>query len=483
MNQLGGRSRRSVLKRVVEGGIVLGSVGAVSAGDRSVPADQEVYVVLAGDSELRGRIERAGFEILNELADGSIFIVQGAAEKAAELRAAAVAIELVPNETFVLDTMEAAATDGESGDEPEPLYEDQWDKQLTRAQAAHDRATGEGATLAVIDSGVSHSHPDLEPRLDADRGRLFRNGHVHTGVGEVTVAEESSLLLQPTKTATRPVAADVYGHGSHVAGIAAAPRNDAGIVGMAPDATIVPLRPAFYKDATDVYDELSDIDEEYGVLVTTIADMLLAIDYAVEIGVDVINLSLRKVWPGDSRSFAAFRRIASHAIEQGTVVVAAAGNEMVDLDHDSRYFLPAGIPDAITVAATGPTDKRSHYSNYGDGTIDVAAPGGGYETLDKTMSEEPARVEYPAPTNYVLSSVPEEIYGRQYEYFSGTSMAAPQVAGLACLLRELAPDLHPRRVEQAITESAVDLSGEYTSGLGTGRIDAPAAIDRISDRV
>lgn len=120
--------------------------------------------------------------------------------------------------------------------------------------------------------------------------------------------------------------------------------------------------------------------------------------------------------------------------------------------------------------------------HYGAVTVDVAAPGGGYESEEKTWNAGPGTVD-PAPTNFVYSTVPAAIFGNRYGYDFGTSMAAPQVAGVACLLRELVPDLHPRRVRQAITQSAVDLSGPDTSGLGTGRIDAPAALDRISDRL
>ncbi|PGF17393.1 peptidase S8/S53 subtilisin kexin sedolisin [Natrinema sp. CBA1119] len=467
-------SRRSLIKGIGGSGII-GAVGTASGSDRTGADDREVYIVLGGGSGLRSRLSRAGFEVRHELADGAVFIVQGPKAKRDELRSMAAVTDAVTNETYVFDDIEQS--EGEVVRRDEPLSDKQWDKRLIRADAAHDRATGDGTTIAIIDSGVSFNHPDLASRIDADRSRFVRNAHVHAGTGEVRTATNSGLVLKPTERVTRPVAADVDGHGSHVAGIAAAPRNGSGIVGMAPDASIVSLRTMFF-DPVYSYGGTT-----YSQLIGTLADILIAIDYAVDLGVDVVNASIRGIRPNNSRAFAAVRRVVQHAMQQGVVVVAAAGNRGVNVDRESDYVLPAETPGTVTVAATGPTDKRSSYSNYGNGTVDVAAPGGGYETRAKTRTTDPDAVAYPYPTNYVLSTVPKSIYGKRYLYKPGTSMAAPQVAGLACLLRELAPDLHPRRVRQAITQGAVELSGDNTDGLGAGRIDAPAAIERISDRL
>ncbi len=475
MEGIGRVSRRSVIKGIASGSAIGGSIGTVSASDRTVPDDNEVYIVLGGGPGLRSRLASVGFEVLHELADGAVFIVRGPKAKRDELRSMATVTDAVANETYVFDDIEQSEGQEVRGDDP--LAEKQWNQQLVRADVAHERATGEGTTIAVIDSGVSFDHPDLAPRIDTERSRLVRNAHVHSGTDRVRTATKPGQILKPTEQIRRPVAADVDGHGSHVAGIAVAPRNDSGIIGMAPDASVVSLR-TMYFDPVYSYGGTT-----YSQLIGTLADMLIAIDYAADIGVDVINASIRGIRPNDSRAYAAVRRVVQYAMQRGVVVVAAAGNRGVNVDRESAYVLPAETPGTVTVAATGPSDKRSFYSNYGNGTVDVAAPGGGYETRAKTWTTDSEVVEYPSPTNYVLSTVPESIYGKRYLYKPGTSMAAPQVAGLACLLRELAPGLHPRRVRQAIAQGAVDLSGDYTDGLGTGRIDAPAAIKRISDRL
>ncbi|WP_408958058.1 S8 family serine peptidase [Natrinema sp. 74] len=474
MERISSPSRRSVIKRIA-GSSIVGGIGTASASDRAAPDDHEVYIVLGGGTGLRSRLASVGFDVRHELADGAVFIVYGPKSKSDELRSVATVTAAIANETYVFDDIEQS--EGEAVRKDEPLSNKQWDKQLVRADAAHDQATGEGTTMAIIDSGVSFGHPDLTSQVDTDRSRLVRNAHVHAGTGEVRTATKPGKILKPTGQVTQSVAADVDGHGSHVAGIAAAPRNSTGIVGMAPNTSIVSLRTMFFEPVYSVG------GTTYSQLIGTLADILIAIDYAADLGVDVINVSVRGIRPNNSRAFAAVRRVVQYAMRRGVVVVAAAGNRGVNVDRESAYVLPAETPGTVTVGATGPTDTRSFYSNYGDGTIDIAAPGGGYETRAKTRTSDPAVVKYPSPTNYVLSTVPESIYGNRYLYKPGTSMAAPQVAGLACLLRELAPDLHPRRVRQAITQSAVSLSGKYTDGLGAGRIDASAALDRISDRL
>lgn len=446
-------SRRTVVKGIA-GSSIIGSVGTVSASDQTGADDHEIYIVLGGGSGLESRLARAGFEVRHELAGGAVFIVRGPKGKRDEIRSMAAVTDAVTNETYTVDETQQKEENAVSGGEPR--YEKQWDRQLVRTKRAHDIATGEGTTIAVIDSGVSFSHPDLRSRIDADRSRLVRDAHIRSGVSEVKVAAgkaEPGIWLKPIETASQPLATDVDGHGTHVAGIAAASRNNAGIVGMAPDAKIVSLRTMYFNPIE--YDNTT-----YGRLIGTIADLLIAIDYAVELGIDVVNVSLRVNRPSDSRAFAAFRRVVQHAIEQGTVVVDASGNDYLNLNQYPHYILPADTSGTITVAATGRNDKRVPFSNYGN-SVDIAAPG-----------------------SNILSTVPTNLYySQQYKYKPGTSMATPQVGGLACLLRELAPELHPRRIGQAIEMGAVELTGQYASGLGSGRIDAPGAIERISGRL
>ncbi|WP_126665018.1 S8 family peptidase [Haloterrigena salifodinae] len=462
-----GLSRRMILKSIAGTSVAVGATGSRSANKGAVPEDEHLYIVLAGGSGLRDRIQRSGFDVLHELANESLFIVQGPEDRRDKLRTMAVVNDVIPDTTYAVNDMEKVADNSTITEKPS--YETQWDKQLMETATAHNHATGNGTTVAIIDTGISHTHSALASQINTDHSRLFRYGRMYSGVDDVLVAKEPPGFFPEVTTITQPVAGDVSGHGTSVAGITASARNDTGIVGIAPDAEIISLRSMFWEQ----------LNEYRNTLVGTITDTLLAIDYAVELGVDVINLSLGQKQPSDSRIFTAYRRVIQHAIEQDTVVVAAAENYGVDLDQETDYVLPADIPGAITVAATGPSDRRSHYSNYGNGTVDVAAPGGGYETTEKTAISDPEIVEFPYPTNNVLSTVSQDIYGSQYDYVNGTSIAAPQVAGLACLIRELDPNIHPRRVQQAIEKGAVELSGEYTSGLGAGRINASDTLERV----
>jgi len=335
---------------------------------------------------------------------------------------------------------------------------------------AHDIATGADTSLAVIDTGVTHSHPDLAS-VDAERSRAIHNGQIYSGEKVIDIRRNPTQWLPLTQEAQLPVASDIDGHGTHVAGIAAASSSESGITGVAPEATIVSLRTGAYQKTGNGYSQLQ----------ITVADVLLAIDYATEIGVDVANISLilGPLSEGIERRryFAAFRRLVQYAIEQGTVVVVAGGNQDTDIEENPLYVLPSTNRGVISVGSTGPNDRRYYDSNFGEGVIDVAASGGGYETEEKTHSTDD--VDWPHPTNQVLSTAPEMIYGQRYRYDLGTSMAAPQVAGLACLIRELKPDLHPRRVKQAIERSAVDVSGPDASELGAGRIAVLNTVERV----
>ncbi len=426
--------------------------------------NEEVYIVLGGGGGLSDQLVSQGYRVLQELAGGSLILIVGPADSEKDLRSLPTVNDAVANQTFEVGDLTQKTK--ESVSDTTPLSEQQWDKELTNTFSAHDIATGDGTTLAVIDTGISPSHPDLESRVDMEQGRLFRNGHSHAGQIPVTFQKDGEFGRDMVEL---PAGTDIDGHGTHVAGIAAGGGTDSGIIGTAPDATIVPLRTMFYRQISDYY----------SVKQITVADTLHALDYAVEIEADVVNISLG-VGPLSAsvtrrRLFSAFRRVIQYAIEQGTVVVVAGGNQGMNFQQDSRYELPSTNRGVISVAATGPNDKRRYDSNYGDNVIDVAAPGGGYDTQDKTQNTDLSEWG-------ILSSLPEYIDGKQYGYNAGTSMAAPQVAGLACLIREIGPDLHPRRVTQAIEKGAVELSGESTAGLGAGRINVNSSIERIASQ-
>lgn len=426
--------RRTFIQQAAAGTLALGAISTVSA------TDDGLYLV-ASESDVRSRLAASGYEIKNEIVDGRLYSVRGATD-AADLEEIDGVTHAVPNARIELDEPELVETDVET--EEAPLYEFQWDKQITEVDSAHDHATGDGRTIAIIDTGVAE-HPDLE-NLETEKSKKFKFGKIEGYDG------------------------DPYGHGTHVAGIAAGTGKN-GIIGTAPDAELVSLQ-VFY------YVEPADPDED-PVLTTTTEDILNAVTHAAELGADVANLSLGTPPLPPQYNADGYRGVLTPvyqtAVAEGTVVTASAGNASTDLQ-GGHFSTPNGIPGTMSISATGPNDELSFYSNYGKGEIDVGAPGGGYETLEKTLAED---TEWPNPTNLVLSSVPEDVYGSQYAYFAGTSMAAPQVAGLAALVRELEPTTTAKQVETAIKAGAEHASGQSDPDLGAGRINAANTVDDL----
>ena len=222
--------------------------------------------------------------------------------------------------------------------------------------------------------------------------------------------------------------ADDYGHGTHVAGIAAARINNGiGIAGMAGGATIMPVK-VFFPPPN---------------VIGTYEDLIRAIVYATDNGARVINMSL-----GASSYSRGEEAAVDYAWDHGAVVVAAAGNTGRE-----TYHYPAAHPNAIAVAATTASDTRAGFSTYGD-FVDVAAPG---------------------------SSVFSTLMSGGYGNMSGTSMATPHVAGLAALLLSLNPQLTNTQVRELIETNADDLGASgWDKRFGHGRINARKALAAVA---
>lgn len=271
----------------------------------------------------------------------------------------------------------------------------QYGPQVIQAPGAWDITTGTPAVkIAVVDTGVQPDHPDLAGKMLPGRDYVDGDG----------------------------VAQDGNGHGTHVAGIAAAATdNGRGIAGMAPRAAILPVR-VLGNDGDG-----------------SMAAVANGIVYAANQGAQVINLSL-----GAPVSATTLANAVQYAWDRGSVLVAAAGN-----DSSSAAHYPANYPNVIAVASTNRYDARSSSSNYGR-WVEVAAPG-----------------------EDILSTYP----GGYYAYMSGTSMAAPHVAGLAALLA--AQGRSNADIRQRILGSS-----DPVPGTGTywqyGRVNARRAVQEAA---
>ncbi|MFC7230818.1 S8 family serine peptidase [Saliphagus sp. GCM10025308] len=284
-----------------------------------------------------------------------------------------------------------------------------------------------------MDTGVDDTHPDLT--VDTERSVSIIEGQVgdHTG--------------------------DVGYHGTHVAGTTAA-NGSVGMLGTAPDATIVSIRV---------------FGTEGGA---TFGDILAGMEYAAGVGADAANMSIGTSPIPPAANADQYRRvmepIAQSVTSAGTLLVGSAGNSDANLQQAGLFTLPNSLSGVLSVSATAPNDERAFYSNYGSNEIAVGAPGGGYETEEKTVSEDPDEVEWPYPTNLVYSTVPGG-----YGWAAGTSMAAPQVTGLAGLVRELAPGSNTRRVWDAIAQGAEGTDGRSDPEFGAGRTNALKTVERL----
>ncbi len=299
----------------------------------------------------------------------------------------------------------------------EPLESLQWNIPAIKADQAHAVSDGSrGVTVAVIDTGVDDTHPDLR--------KNFAPGQSANCVGGVP---------DTSRGAWRPYEVGGSYHGTHVAGIIAAPRNDVGIAGVAPGVKVSSIKVA-----------------EQGSVLFFAEAVVCAFVFAAENGVEVTNNSYyTDPWlyncPGHEDQAAileAVGRAAEYAEGNGVLNVASAGNsaqdlaadELVDdsspndstpvertIDPSECLDLPAQLPGVVTVSATGDQALKSYYSNYGDGVVDVAAPGGDkYQIPDGD-----------AKNGRVLSTMPDG----EYAFLQGTSMAAPHVAGVAALVK------------------------------------------------
>jgi serine protease len=315
----------------------------------------------------------------------------------------------------------------------DPLYLFQWHYPQLNLPQAWDLTTGTDAIVAVVDTGVVLSHPDLQGQLVAGYDFISSPANALDGDG---------FDPDPTDVGDKsnPDGSSSF-HGTHVTGtVVAATNNSIGVAGVAFGAKVMPLR-------------------AIGRFGGTLYDIEQAVRYAAGLPndsgkvpprrADVINLSL-----GSTFSSASEQATFEQARAAGVVIVAAAGNS-----RSSTPFYPAAYPGVIAVSAVTINKALASYSNFGS-WIDVAAPGGGTAT-DLNGDGKP---------DGVLSTVATDTGGtlvNDYVIWQGTSMAAPHVAGVVALMKALAPNLTPQEFDNLLA------SGVLTEDLGTvGRDDS-----------
>ncbi|MFC9601128.1 S8 family serine peptidase [Peribacillus butanolivorans] len=361
----------------------------------------------------------------------------------------------------------------------ESYWDSQWDIQrVTNDGKSYDLETGgyknkdgsitHKAVVGVIDTGIDESHPDLKNNIIGGRNL------VPAGMDESETGDPTDIK-------------DRNGHGTHVAGIIGA---NGKVNGVGPDLGIRSYRVLYSEQALG--------------LPTWIIDGIIA---ATNDKVDVINMSLRfynntkMTIAGETYKSVAetllWKRAIQYAVKNGVTVVAGSGNESLNLDDmkEVNEFLnkmyepygmsvkgpatvvPAQMPGVINVSASTKwsTQQLAFYSNYGNSAIDVAAPGGDYGPK-YAETNDPAAAD---PSNLILSTWPTYL-GTSYNYNAGTSMATPQVAGIAGVIKAAHPEYKPAQVTARIKQTALDYGKKGQDALfGSGEANAYRALENI----
>lgn len=329
---------------------------------------------------------------------------------------------------------------------------------------------GAGATIAVLDTGFNLTHTDLAPNI--------------VGSANMTTNGPASGQWSGAPSA--------FSHGTHVAGIAAAPDNAIGTIGIAPEADLLLVK------------VLADTGSG------SFEDVIEGIVYAADQDADIINMSLGALIekngepdhptdPYTAKDAAelknAIGKATTYAYQQGTTVIASAGNSSVDFDKTSTLIsLPSMAPHVITISATAPIgwatgpppggswdgsfDHLASYSNYGQSAIQFAAPGGD--------------AAYPGNENCLLGGLVRPCWvfdlvlapgtggpGVNGNFFAaGTSMAAPHASGVAAIIvGKNGGDMNPAQLQAALKNSADDLGKPGNDdAYGAGRVNAANAV-------
>ncbi|WP_037671694.1 S8 family serine peptidase [Streptomyces griseus] len=333
-------------------------------------------------------------------------------------------------------------------------YAKQWDLWETTAgmnvPGAWSTSTGAGVTVAVIDTGYV-THSDLAANIVGGYDFISDTAVSVDGDGRDSNPADPGDWYNANECGSGIPASNSSWHGTHVAGtIAAATNNNKGVAGIAYGAKISPLR---------VLGKCGGYDSDIIDAITWASGGTVSGVPANSNVAKVINMSLG----GDGACSSATQSAITAAVNRGTTVVVAAGNENDNVANHN----PGNCNNVISVAATNRTGAKASYSNFGS-LVDISAPGGQTSTgtANGILSTLNSGTKTPSTENYA--------------YYQGTSMATPHIAGLVALMKSANSSLTPAQIESAIKANARALPGSCSGGCGAGLADAAKTVQAVA---
>ncbi|MCG3222695.1 MAG: S8 family serine peptidase [Candidatus Heimdallarchaeota archaeon] len=295
-------------------------------------------------------------------------------------------------------------------------------------------------TVAVLDSGIDFSHPELSNVAWVNEDEIADNGLDDDGNGYADDINGWDFVFNDSIPG--PDSPDlVHWHATFIAGLIAAPLNSMGPVGVAPNVTVMDVR------VLDAANYSGTTDEGLGD----------AIRYAVENGADVINLSLHYYDANDT-----YYDDIQYAVSQNVAVVSITGNTYPPTGGQEYKSYPGGYDEVIAVGAIDSENNKADYSNYGEWT-EIVAPVGNQED-----------------TVRLYSTVPYYTYHSFYGWGYGTSFACPQVAAVIALMKSINGTMPVSEMRTILQETATDLGDAGKDDFfGYGLLNASAALEAM----
>jgi lantibiotic leader peptide-processing serine protease len=462
--------------------LIPATLAAGLLGASVVQAQAEQYLVVAAGNDFSQTqiqaVQQAGGHVIKVFPQIGVAVATSA-DLAFPARAQGIAgvQSVVPDPIAIMvSDMEVPPAEPASKEQPSlvkgadftPL---QWGLQAIQAPAAWALGfTGKGVRVAVLDGGIMTAHPDLAPNLNL-------------ALSTSTVPGETVEFIPGAGSGNRS-------HATHVAGIIAAAANGFGTTGVAPDAELVAIKIG------------SDLAHE-----TRMSWVIEGILYAAQIRANIANMSFGvAAWEKNDTpegvaeidmAYVIAMRAALWAQQQGTLLVAAAGNSSIYWQGNGNVIdFPRDLPGVLAVAATAPLecwaldhtvdlDWPARYTDYGVRVIDFAAPGGSANLALPNQFVTLGGATFRAfAFNMVLSTSSDFGATSDYQkkgswnFAGGTSSAAPHVCGVAALaIQAHGGNLRPAQVRAILQQSADDLGKPGNDDFyGAGRVNALRAV-------